>query len=455
MKSDLPVSRTLVAQVLSRWVGPRGTRILHTGLWSLIAKVTGAANLFVVVPFVLQALGPAQFGAWATLVSLVGFAGFLDFGFGNGTMNLVAAAQGSGRLSEIGIILREGRRTLLLVAILLALAVLILLPLIPWHRLLGMPVTMASQSRWAAAIVLFTVVLAVPLNLASRAQLGLGRGDRAFRWQALGQVATLIIVIGLAKSGAQLVALTAAAVSTPLLSSVANTITLLRDPIALISPHSPRSKDIASHIRHQGSLFFILQLAAALAFLADLPLISALRGPTEAGIYAIVQRLFSVVPMGLALVWTPLWPIYRQALAAGDHPWVLRTLRRSLAIAVMCACAIATLFATCFNYIAILWVHKPVAISSVLLIGFAAWCVIDAAGTAIATFLNAASIMRFQLIVAGAFAITCLTCKVWAIAYLGIDAIPWVTTITYSLISLLPTILLRRRLISSAILKTY
>jgi len=314
---------------------------------------------------------------------------------------------------------------------------------------------MASQSRWAAAIVLFTVVLAVPLNLASRAQLGLGRGDRAFRWQALGQVATLIIVIGLAKSGAQLVALTAAAVSTPLLSSVANTITLLRDPIALISPHSPRSKDIASHIRHQGSLFFILQLAAALAFLADLPLISALRGPTEAGIYAIVQRLFSVVPMGLALVWTPLWPIYRQALAAGDHPWVLRTLRRSLAIAVMCACAIATLFATCFNYIAILWVHKPVAISSVLLIGFAVWCVIDAAGTAIATFLNAASIMRFQLIVAGAFAITCLTCKVWAIAYLGIDAIPWVTTITYSLISLLPTILLRRRLISSAILKTY
>ncbi len=62
----------------------------------MVAKAAAAANLFLTVPFVLHALGPAQFGAWATLVSLVMFAGFLDFGFGNGTMNLVAAAHCAG-----------------------------------------------------------------------------------------------------------------------------------------------------------------------------------------------------------------------------------------------------------------------------------------------------------------------------------------------------------------------
>ena len=40
------------------WVGPRGRRILHTGAWSMVAKIAAAANLFLTVPFVLHALGP-------------------------------------------------------------------------------------------------------------------------------------------------------------------------------------------------------------------------------------------------------------------------------------------------------------------------------------------------------------------------------------------------------------
>src|SRR5687768_1741153 len=161
MTSRGPVSPAPAAPDPPRWVGTRGRKILHAGAWSMVAKAAAAANLFVSVPFVLEALGPAQFGAWATLVSLVVFAGFLDFGFGNGTMNLVANAHGRGASTEIGNILREGRRTLLWIALWLAVAVMIALPLVPWHRLLGMPGEMAGASRAAAAAVLFAVVLAV------------------------------------------------------------------------------------------------------------------------------------------------------------------------------------------------------------------------------------------------------------------------------------------------------
>ena len=76
--------------------GHRGRRILLTGGWSLASKACTAANLIISIPFVLGALGASEFGAWATLVSLVAFAGFLDFGLGNGTMNLVASAHGRG-----------------------------------------------------------------------------------------------------------------------------------------------------------------------------------------------------------------------------------------------------------------------------------------------------------------------------------------------------------------------
>lgn len=435
-------------------IGPRGKRVLHTGAWALIAKMCAAANLFLSVPFVLHAVGSEQFGAWATLVSLVTFAGFLDFGFGNGTMNLIAAAEGRGAREEVATILRESRRMLARLALVLAMVALAIVPLTPWERLLGMPATMAETCRMAAASVLFTIVLAVPLNLATRVQLGLGRGDRAFRWQALGQLLTLSVVIVLARAHASLAALTAAAVATPLLASAANSFTLWQERGVTMSK-PPRHLDIAARIRNEGVLFFVLQMAAALAYSADLPLISALRGATDAGSYAIVQRLFSIIPMGLSLVWAPLWPIYRQALASGDHGWVTRTLRRSIVSAVAFAAVCAAILAVGFDHISALWVHSPLVVTGALLGGFVTWCVIDAAGTALATFLNAASVMRYQVIVASTFALACFAAKVWGIAEIGITSIPWITSIVYCLISLLPFAWFGRRIVGNVLANKY
>ena len=437
------------------WLGPRGRSILHTGSWSLAAKAAAAANLFVAVPFVLQALGPAQFGAWATLVSLVTFAGFLDFGFGNGTMNLVAAAHGRGAKDEVTAVLIEGRNTLMRISLVLAALVLVAVPLIPWYRLLGLPHEMAGSSRAAVAAVLFTVVLAVPLNLATRVQLGLGRGDRAFRWQFGGQLLTLGLVILMAKSQGSLAVLTAVAVATPLLASVANTVLLWRSPEIANVTSRARRPDIAQRIHREGLLFFVLQLAAALSFSADLPLISALLGPTEAGKYAIVQRLFSVVPLALGLIWAPLWPIYRQALAAGNHEWVAKTLRRSMVFAVFVAAGCACVFTLAFEPITSLWIHRPLGVDTLLLAGFGIWCVVEAAGTALATFFNAASVMRYQVIVAIIFAGTCLAAKVWAIQRFGTVMVPWTTAVMYSLTVLLPAIFIGPRLFNAAFSRRY
>lgn len=442
---------------ISALLGHRGSKIVHTGSWSLIAKGCAAANLFVSVPFVLRALGPEQFGAWATLVSLVTFAGFLDFGFGNGAMNLVASAHGRGSPGEVATILHESRRALIRIAMGLAVVALIALPLVPWQRMLGMPESMSAESRTAVAAVLFSIVLAVPLNLANRIQLGLGRGDRAFRWQAVGQLMTLAVVIALAKVHAPLAILTAAAVAMPLLASIANTYTLGRDPTvtAKSSATFTERAAIGRSIRHDGVLFFVLQLAAAMAYSADLPLISAFRGPTDAGTYAIVQRLFSVIPLGLSLIWAPLWPIYRQALAAGDHRWVMRTLRHSVVSAVVVAAVCAAIFAVGFEPIIGLWVRRPFIVSGVLLGGFAVWCVIEAAGTAIATFLNAASMLRYQVIIASAFAAICFAAKVWVIQQFGISLIPWVTVITYILVAILPFFWFGPRIFSDTFAKKY
>lgn len=449
------IRKALAAIRASRYVGNRGMRILHTGAWSLIAKVAAAANLFLTVPFVLKALGPGQFGVWTTLASLITFAGFLDFGLANGTMNLVASAHGRGEGERVGVIVREGRRTLVRIALFLGVVALVVVPWVPWHQLLGVPESMSSTTRVSIGIVIATIILAIPLNLATRIQLGMGQGDRAYRWQAIGQVLAACLVIVLARAQAGLELLVAATVATPLLASIANNIQLSRSFPASRTTAQSRDPSVAAAIRNEGLLFFVLQLAAALAFSTDLPLISALRGPEEAGQYAIVQRLFSVIPMTLGLVWMPLWPLYRQALAAGDHGWVRRTLRGSMLAALGIASIGALVLGFGFDWIAGVWIQDTLDVSGYLVLGFALWCVVDAAGTALATFLNAASIVRYQVVLAGIFAPSCLVAKAWAIESLGIVAVPWVTMTTYLCISLIPMLLFLPRLLPRVTTRQY
>lgn len=434
-------------------IGSRGRLIAKTGSWSLVAKVAAAANLFIAIPFVLHALGPAEFGAWATLVSLVMFAGFLDFGLGNGTMNLVAAAHSRGNTDEVAAVIYEGRRTLIWISALLTPLFLAALPLMPWYRLLGLPASLSGASRIAVAAVLFSVAFAVPLNLANRVQLGLGRGDQAFRWQAAGQLFTLVLVIVLARAHYSFPALTAAAVFGPLIGSLANTIGLLRDPT--YAAPAMRRPDLAYRIRHEGWLFFVLQLAAALAYSADLPLISVFCGPDEAGIYAIVQRAFSVIPLSLSLIWAPLWPIYRHALTSGDHDWVKRTLRRSVGAAICVSAVVGSVIAVGFDWILQFWLHRTLTIPPFLLIGFATWALLEAGGTALSTFLNAASVMRFQLVCATIFALLCFGGKTLAIMGPGMQWFPWVMATAWTLTTLLPYLLLRKNILKNAFEREY
>jgi O-antigen/teichoic acid export membrane protein len=436
--------------------GPRGRSVLHTSAWSLIGKCASAANLFVSVPYVLHTIGPEQFGAWATLVSFVFFAGFLDFGFGNGTMNLIAAARGRGAHDEIVTIWIEGTRVLSRVALILAGLALIAVPLVPWHHVLGMPASEAAACRTAAAVVLASIVIAIPLNLAARVQLGLGRGDRAFRWQTLGQLLAIFAVIACAHAHATLATLTAAAVATPLLGALGNTLQLRHTQRATsVAIFKTSHKGVATRIRHEGLQFFVLQLAGALAFSSDLPLISAIRGPVDAGAYAIIQKLFSIIPIGLSLLWVPLWPIYRQALAAGDHAWVFRTLRRSLILAIVLAGGGAAVLALGFKQVTTLWLHKPLMVSNVVLAGFVVWSLLEACGAALAAFLNAASIMRYQVIIGIVFGASCVIAKFAILQAFSFDLLPWTTSVIYLLAVLLPLSALFPRIIKSTLTKVF
>lgn len=435
-----------VAGIVRSLIGSRGRIILQTGTWSAIAKACGAANLFISVPFVLVALGTERFGVWATLCAFTAFSGFLDFGFGNGAMNMIASARGRNTLHEIPLIFAAATRALAGITAFLFLATLPIWLLIPWYRILSMPPAFATECHIAVGCVIVATLAAVPLGLSTRMQLGLGRGERAYRWQALANLITLGTVIGLARLHASLPLLTAATVAGPLLGPLVNTLQLRHESSGTRTHLDVTHSQIIKQMRHSGFQFFLLQLSAVLAFSTDLPMITAVLGPDQATPFAIVQRLFSIIPMGLALLWVPLWPLHRNALAAGDSAWAIRTFRHSLLAAMIMASMLATALVIGFEPLSQLWIGHAVPASLLLLCGFALWCVLDAAGSATATFLNAAGILRPQLVIALMFVALSLPLKYLAITRYGSFAIIWVTAGLCLLLNLLPLWLLRHRL---------
>jgi O-antigen/teichoic acid export membrane protein len=245
-------------------------------------------------------------------------------------------------------------------------------------------------------------------------------------------------------------------VTTPLLGALGNTLQLRHTQrAASVATSKTSHKDVATKIRHEGLQFFVLQLAGALAFSSDLPLISAIRGPVDAGTYAIIQKLFSIIPIGLSLLWVPLWPIYRQALAAGDHAWVFRTLRRSLILAVVLAGGGAAVLALGFKQITTLWLHQPLMVSNAVLAGFVVWSLLDVCGAALAAFLNAASIMRYQVIIGIIFGTCCVATKYFILQTFSFEILPWTTSIVYSLTCLLPLLLLFPKIMKSTLEKSF
>lgn len=99
------------------------------------------------------------------------------------------------------------------------------------------------------------------------------------------------------------------------------------------------------------------------------------------------------------------------------------------------------------NRLILWWVGPQIHPPFLLLLGLAVWTVISSCGNALAMFLNGATIVRFQVITASAFGISCLLTKIIFTCHYGILGVPWATIITYLLTAALPYALYVPRLL--------
>lgn len=425
----------------------RHRRAILTSIVNVFARAVTILTSLATIPMTVTYLGSERFGLWMTISSFVGLLAFADLGVGNGLINAISSASGRDDRSDVRCSISNAAALLAgLAAVLLMLQMLAGL-LVDWSHLFGLKDAVAvAEVRPALGSFAVCLAIGLPLSVVQRTQLGLQLGFINGLWQAAGSLLGLAGVFLAIRAQAGLPWLVSALLGGPLIATAVNAAVFFgRTAPDLL----PRARDVTRRrlglLLRLGVLFLVLQLAAALAYASDNLIAAHLLGAQAVGDYAIAAKLFSVSSIIVSMLLQPLWPAYGEAMAQGDIAWARSTLRRATILAAAVAASIAVVISASFQWVTLLWVHRPVDAPAILLLGFALWAVVDAVGQSLAMFLNGAHVVRVQVVLASVFSITCISLKILLVGHFGVAAFPWAVLLVYIPISFVPVLWMMKK----------
>lgn len=423
-------------------------RAAATSASSLVARAANFASLLILVPLAVPYLGTERYGIWMTLVSLTAFLGVANLGIGNALVTLIARGDAIAGDEEVSRYISTAVALFGGIAALLGLIGAGVIPLLPWDSIFNAPSPAIADEGGRAAIAVFVVFLvSMPVGLISQIRLGYQEGYVAAWFDA---AASIVAIVGVAVAIALnlgLPSIVAAAVAAPLVTGAANWMLLFRKRPTLLPAVRKIDGRHARTLLRSGGLYFALELAIIVGFSSDNFVAAQVLGPAAVTQYAVPSRLALAGIAILSAFSMPLWPAYADALARGDVPWALRVLRRSVIATTTAAVLGATLLVIAGGTIVDIWSRGRVHPHASLLVGLGLWIILGSAGSALSMFLNAAHVVRMQVVCASAMAVANILLSIWLARRIGVSGLIWGTVISYSALVVLPYAILVPRLV--------
>jgi O-antigen/teichoic acid export membrane protein len=425
--------------------GARRQRLARiSSIASVLAKLVTAGTSLVTVPLTLHHLGSERFGLWMTIGSLVALLSFADFGLGNGLVNAVSEALGKDDRTAARRLISNA---LIMLSVVAVGTIVVLLPIawvVDWASFFLLESDLAvSETPLALSVFALCFAFNVVGGVAQRAQLALQYGYLNALSNGSGALLGLLGVLLVIWLGGGLpwlvLALLGAPVATNLLIGIWFFMFYQRD---LLPRFGDLNFGVMTRLISIGALFFLLQFAAAISYASDNVIGARFVGVTAVGEFAAAAKLFGVLTFLVAAILAPLWPAYAEAIARGDLRWVRSTLRRSTLQILTLTLVGSALMVVFFDTLMQAWLRQQPPISIWLVLGLAGWTVVGAVGNCVAIFLNGALIIREQVILASTFSLSCITLKILLTEQFGLTALPWVTTILYIFIVIIPYFLI-------------
>ena len=398
----------------------------------------GVAGL-VTLPLARESLNPELFGIWMMLSALLGFMAFADLGTGNGVLNQVTTARATNDQQLLRRTVASGY------AITFTVGCLLLISWITWTKFSLEPTAVAgsisaeNRNEALKALTIFSIVLAIniPASLILRIQLGYQQGYLNGLNQLACAVCTLALVPLVLHWGGGVPELVLATLGIQAFVNTTNSLIWLQRHGMFAGQNWLQSinKNTVSALLKTGSMFFLLQTAAAFAFQSDAIVITQTLGQTAYGDFAVIQKLYLFVSMLLSAAIMGLWPAFGDALASNQKAWAIKTLKRGMVMAGVVSLVGVSMLSAAMPWILEKWMNSSIQPIWGLILALAIWTVIDGVASVAAAFMNGANILRPQLLLALAMASTAFAAKWILTPTLGVTGAVLSTILAYCLIS--------------------
>ncbi|MDK3257127.1 lipopolysaccharide biosynthesis protein [Blastococcus capsensis] len=402
------------------------------------ARLVGLLAPLLVIPLVLEDLGPTLFGVWATAVSLTALAAFADLGLGNGLLTRLSACLARDEIDDVRryvgaayVVLTGVGTALLLVS---GTTLFLLGRFAPPGTTLADPV-----ARQVVATTLAVFCLSLPLVVVQRLQYAAQRAWAANAWQVAGAFLGVLLTWAAVTVDVSEPAVVLASVAGVPVAALVNTLTYFRGAgrdHRPILPSAVRDR-FTTDLLGLSSRFLALGVLTSIALNVDNLLVAGALGVEAVTSFSIATRLFSVLTLVATMVGLALWPACAEALARHDVAWVVPLVRRACAASVVLVLAAGAVLLTARSAVLELWLDGAVVIPVALGAGLVAWSALLAGAAPFFSVQNSIGALRSQYTGWAAFLGLSIPLKVVLVHAVGIPGIPAAACVAY-LCTLLP-----------------
>jgi O-antigen/teichoic acid export membrane protein len=415
---------------------------------TVASRLAGIGLILVTVRWAAPQLGPERFGVWATFSGLATALTFLDLGLGNALVNRVAHATASGDSYRVTTVLMGGLGWLVAIGSIASIMLVTASAWVPWAALFKLSNSVADNETLQAAIV-FSALFG--LNIVSTGLLKILVGQqRSHEAQLISMLAALLAypTTWLAlKHGNNVGLLLAAGLGTQAILIISMVLLLLaKRGLLVVRRVGDSMREERGNLFATGAWFLIVQIGTAIGWGSDTLLLAGIAGAADVAAFAVAQRLFLFAFQPVAILNGSLWAAYSDAHARGDRDFIRNTLRRSVALSLSVGGALSILLLFLGGRLASFWTENAIDVPWALLAAFALWTPLEAAGTAVAYYLNGTGIVREQMVVVLVFCALALPAKIFAAMHAGAPGLVGATALAYAVshIGLYGTVYRRR-----------
>lgn len=407
---------------------------------NVVSKSIAFAALIYSTKVALTHLGADRFGVWVTISSVATLLSFMDLGLSNALIKRVAELSASQKTSEqvpqvvtFGLIALSGVGVL--AAILLA-GLFALVPLSSWFK--GISGDVVAEARLTGYVFALFFGLSLPAQGVYKIYAGLQCGWIAHTASGFGWMTSLVLVGFAPQIDAPMWFYLFATFGIQQLAGLVLVCGISRRGLLRWPTLAAMLILKRDALLQQGRMFLVIQVAVAIVWGSNQLILSAMIGPAEAAVFSVIQRLFMIVQVALAILNAPLWAMYAEAHAHRESIFIRGLLRRSMAISFMLSAMGVSILVLCRGPLLGLLVEGTIAVPPTAMVLMALWTLLEVSGNAFAMYLNGVGVIRPQAITGIAHVIMSVPMKMAAVYFFGLNGLLATMIFSYILFTALP-----------------